>query len=67
MAETPQTPDRMKPIRAIRPLYTTARFPKVRKNASRRGFRVLRSMKRKHIGVQRLFSAEREAKLNLRS
>lgn len=42
-------------------------FPKVRKNASRRGFRVLRSMKRKHIGVQRLFSAERGAKLNLRS
>lgn len=32
-----QTPDRMKPIRAIRPLYTTARFPKVRKNASRQG------------------------------
>ena len=36
-------------------------------SASRRGFRVMRSMKRKHIGVQRLFSAERGAKLNLRS
>ena len=43
------------------------RFRKARKNASRRGFRVRRSMKRKHIGVQGLFSAERGAKLNLRS
>lgn len=42
-------------------------FSESTENASRRGFRVLRSMKRKHIGVQRLFSAERGAKLNLRS